>query len=518
MNPRVRLDQVRHTRPATADHLWHWLRAYTGVAVARSPVCRDHRPPFDWVADLWLKRPPQALVLGPRGGGKSFLSALLTHLESRFWPRLGTRILGGSKSQSAQIFEALAAAILDGRGPGGSDRDQVAELLKTEAKYRNGSAVSILAASPTSVRGPHVASLRLDEVDEIDPDLRESALGMCMDLRGVSAQVVMTSTWHRVGGPMAGLIERGRSGAFPVYSFCAFEALERCPDGRSGPYVGGDALYERCPECPLKPWCHSGRDRNGNVPLAKLSAGHYGIGALVQKVQSVSARVFEADYLCRGPKADGVWFPGFSEARHVSDRAEYDPALPVHVSVDSGVFTGAVFFQVRRDPKGRPAVNVFADHLSEGWTAEANGRHLVGRRQSACGKALVRWSTDSAGGARNPIGPTVVAEYERAGMRPLDRWPVRPVADSLAILEALVTPADGVPCLTVHPRCRDLIAALQGYRRARRQGQWQDRPEDPQHPAEDLVDALRGGLALEFPDGIGPVVRPKPRPAGRFLY
>ena len=163
-----------------------------------------------------LERPSLCLWHGPRGSGKSFLSALDTHLCSRFNPRHETRILGGSKAQSEQIYRALIEAVVDGRGDYGSDAATITRLLKTEATYANGSRVAILAASPTSVRGPHVPSLKLDEVDEIDPDIRESALGMAMEIRGQRASVLMTSTWHRLGGPMSTLIERGHAGEFPV--------------------------------------------------------------------------------------------------------------------------------------------------------------------------------------------------------------------------------------------------------------------------------------------------------------
>lgn len=440
-------------------------------------------------------------MLGSRGSGKSFLSAILTHLESRHTPRLGTRILGGSKAQSGQIFEGITKAVLEGEGRGGSDRDVLRELLRTEAHYRNGSHVSILAASRTSVRGPHVARLRLDEVDEIEAELRDAAMGMCMDLNGETASAVLTSTWHRIGGPMGELLERGRAGAFPVYASCAFEVLEHCPPERSGPYVGGDACCERCPECPLVKWCHAERDRNGGVPLAKLSDGHYGIGALIQKARGVSARVFEADYLCRGPKADGVWFRGFDQAAVVTPRAEYAPALPVHLAIDSGVFTGAVAFQVAAAAAGAPPrVSVFAEYLSEGVPAFQAAAAVLETLAGRVGSRLRVW-TDPAGGARNPIGPTVLAEYERAGLK-ATAWPGGPVADGLALVEALLSPAAGPPALSIHPSCARLIEALGHYRRARRAGQWQDYPEDPQHPHEDLVDALRGGLRAALPDGL----------------
>ncbi len=493
---RLRPCQIADAPPRTPEGLWAWVLAFTGIRIAREPVCPGHCSPWKFFSEMYFGRPSLAVVLGARGAGKSFLSALDTHMTSRFRPRHGTRILGGSRSQSEQVYRVLRETIHDGSGPLGSDASSIARLLKTEARYRNGSEVAILAASSRSVRGPHVPSLKLDEVDEIDIELREAAMGMCMARGGSSASVLMTSTWHRVGGPMEGLVERGRAGEFPLYTFCAFDVLERCPEERSGPNL------EKCPACPLVAYCHDVSD--GGPPLAKRSDGHYAIDALIQKARTTASRTFEADYLCRGPKADGLWFPMFRPETHVELRAEYDPALPVHLAIDSGVFTGAVFFQValRMTTEGLvEEVRVFADYLAEGSTAENHARAIMDVARSRCNGRVDVASTDPAGGARNPVGPTVIAEYERVGLRPLRRWPLGAVADGLALVESFVSPADGRPRLLVHPRCVALTNALRGYRRARRGGQWQDYPEDPQHPHEDLVDALRGGLRACFPEG-----------------
>jgi hypothetical protein len=486
----------RDSPPSRPAALWRWVYSHTGVKIAHRRVCPGHNAPWEYFSDLFFERLPLALVLGSRGAGKSFLSALNAHVTSRWYPGHGTRILGGSRSQSEQVYRALREAVVEGRGPLGSDSHSIARLLKGEAVYRNGSDVVVLAASSTSVRGPHVPSLKLDEVDEIAPELREAAMGMCMARNGSSASVVMTSTWHRVNGPMSGLIERARAGEFPLYTFCTFEVLERCPEERSGPNL------ENCPACPLFPFCHDVDD--GGPPKAKRSAGHYAIDALIQKVRSTGAKTFEADYLCKGPRSEGLWYPAFDEGRHVSFRAEYDPALSVHVAIDSGVFTGAVFFQVGRSAAsegGTEEIRIFADYLAESLPAEQNGRAILNMAMTRCEGRIDCASTDPAGGARNAVGPTVIGEYERAGLNSLRRWPVGPVADGLALIESFVDPADGRPRLVIHPRCASTIQAFQNYRRAKRGGQWQDYPEDPQHPHEDLIDALRGGLRVCFPDG-----------------
>lgn len=480
-------------------------------------MCANHAAPLEFLHQQLIERPPLSLWCGPRGGGKSFVSGLGTWLDSLQYDDHGTRILGGSLAQSEQIYEAVRSfASAHGGAP-------LARINKRSAEFVTGSTVKILAASRTSVRGPHVATLKLDEVDEIPNDIREDSLGMCMALNGVPASVVMTSTWHRVGGPMTTLIEQGQAGAFPVRTFCVFEVLERCPDERSGLFL------ERCPDCPLVRWCHDdlgrtdGADsdaRAKRLPKAKRSNGHYAIDALIQKVRALSPRVFASDYLCLGPRADGVWFTSFDD-RNVTESAEFDPMLPIHVSIDSGVFTGAVLFQVREVDK-LPRVNVFADYMAEGLSAETNALALLELINARCSIASRRVSTDSAGGARNPVGPTVVAEYERVGLkgdRGLEHWPRYEgcVADGLALIEALVRSADDTIGLTVHPRCTRTIAAIQGYLRAKRAGQWQDYPEDPQHPAEDLVDALRGGLKIALPESRKPAYSgPRYKP-GRVL-
>jgi hypothetical protein len=470
---------------------------------------------MDFLEAWCYERPPLSLVLGPRGGGKSYLAALATHVDSIRYDAHGTLVLGGSEAQSRQIYQALK----DFREPLG-DYEPITQLAATRATYCTESFVEYIAASSKSVRGPHVPTLRLDEVDEMDPDIRESSFGMSMAIDGIPASITMTSTWHKVGGPMRGLLESGDNGAYPVYRFCVWEVLERCPDERSG------RALENCPDCPLMTWCHADIDGHGQgLPKAKRSNGHYAIDSLIQKVRGVSKRVFESDYLCIGPKPDGVWFVGFSPDVHVTEAAEYDPALAVHCSVDSGVRAGAVLFQVR---DGR--VNVFADYFREFFDgdlgAEATARDVLDLIGSRCGHAQsagqLRVSTDSAGGSRNPVGPTVLAEYERAGLRGphgLECWPkyAGSVTDQLALLEALLRSADGRVSLTIHPRCTALIESFRGYARKKSAGVWLDVPADEQHPHEEMIDALRGGLKVEMPDGRRPQPALRRYPAGRIF-
>jgi hypothetical protein len=193
---------------------------------------------------------------------------------------------------------------------------------------------------------------------------------------------------------------------------------------------------------------------------------------------------------------EGQWFDTFTDA-NVTDLADYDPALPVHLAVDSGVHTGAVWFQIRGEGDAT-VVTVFADLYETPAVAFKVAGQIL-EKSTAMGVRPNRRTTDPAGKAANAVSESnVLAEYRRAGLH-LDPWPLSTVADSLALLDSFVSVDP--PGLLVHPRCTALIDAFANYRRAKRGGQFVDRPEDPQHPHEEMIDALRGGLQDKYPHG-----------------
>jgi hypothetical protein len=200
---------------------------------------------------------------------------------------------------------------------------------------------------------------------------------------------------------------------------------------------------------------------------------------------------------------EGQWFECFGDG-NVTTEAEFHPNYHVHLAVDSGVHTGAVWFQVRGEGDAT-RITVFGDYYSYGVPAYDAARAIVSRSHELCRGRVDRSTTDPAGKAANAVGPTVLGEYARAGFKP-ESWPSFPgsVADGLGLINSFV--AIDPPALTVHPRCTKLIEAFANYKRAKRAGQFIDRPEDPCHPHEDLLDALRGGLQDKFPEGRRPAL------------
>lgn len=230
-------------------------------------------------------------------------------------------------------------------------------------------------------------------------------------------------------------------------------------------------------------WTATGADYRDNV-LAKLKGTR-------------RKRFFEGLWAA----GEGQWFETFGD-NHVSRLAEFDSRYPVHLAIDSGVHTGAVWFQVHGDGDSLQ-ITVFADLYLFNVPAYDAGLQIMAKSRELGCHRLDRCVTDPAGKASSAVGPTVLGEYARAGLKP-DLWPSYPgsVIDGLSLIDSFVSVDP--PGLLVHPRCTRLIEAFANYKRAKRSGQFIDRPEDPQHPHEEMIDTLRGGLQDKFPEGRRP--------------
>jgi phage terminase large subunit-like protein len=201
---------------------------------------------------------------------------------------------------------------------------------------------------------------------------------------------------------------------------------------------------------------------------------------------------------------EGAWFSRFNVGTHVSETAEFDYRFPVHLAIDAGVsrFVAAVWFQVRSVDQYRHKVTVFADHLTEGLFSEDSAKAI--KQKNDCFPNQGRLDVvriDPASTARTGIGPAAYGEFERVfGARILARAPRHGVADCLDFVESLLCSGN----LILHPRCTNLVASFQNYRRKERGGVLLNEPAENQSPWEDPLDALRYGIRDRFPEGNAP--------------
>ncbi len=226
-------------RPTTDDELHAAVKKYFNVDIPRRKVCKDHEAPFTAFADAYFARNTVSVWKASRGfGGKSMLLALLGLAEAVF---LGAKcnILGGSGEQSERVLnyingEEMPHAFWNAPNAprsliiGGSESevaDNARGVTKKMIKLTNGGYLKALMASSRSVRGPHPQRLRLDEVDEMEMNIFDSALGQPMKRFGIEEHTVASSTHHYSNGTMTAILKRATEQGWKIYEWCYRENL-----------------------------------------------------------------------------------------------------------------------------------------------------------------------------------------------------------------------------------------------------------------------------------------------------
>lgn len=207
--------------PQTDDELYELVWTLWGVRIPRTPVCVDHVPPFTAFADAFFGRSPVSVWKASRGfGGKSRTLAYLVLTEAVV---LGAEVnlLGGSGAQALNIHDAMK----DGWDHPLAPRHMVTSETNIMTRLNNRAWVKALMASQRSVRGPHPQRLRLDEIDEMDIEILDSAMGQPMprvrdDGFVIDTQTVMSSTHQYPDKTMTEIILRAGDKGWPVYEWC----------------------------------------------------------------------------------------------------------------------------------------------------------------------------------------------------------------------------------------------------------------------------------------------------------
>jgi hypothetical protein len=294
--------------------LHDFVRFFYGLDVPERPLCPGHDAPFAYVAGAFFETFADALVWACRGGGKTELGSVVTHLDSIFKPGCETRILGGSLAQSQRMYEHLSRKWWPH-----FDHLLIGEPLARRTELRNGATIELLTQSERSVRGQRVPKVKCDEVEEFDPEVWEAVQFVTQSRPAgpgrerVRASLQALSTMHRPYGLMNDLVAQAEAGAFRLFRWCLWEVIEPCRD------------YD-CSRCLL--W----EDCGGK---ARRAEGFFSIEDARAISRRSSRESWEAEMLCRRPSREGLVYREFDPTRHVIDYA-FDANRPTYAALDFG--------------------------------------------------------------------------------------------------------------------------------------------------------------------------------------
>lgn len=209
--------------PNNDNELWHVVRALWGVVIPRH-TCGNpgHTAPFQAFADAYFRRNGSIqLWHGSRGlSGKSYMLSILGITEA-FLHGGDVNLLGGSLAQSTNIHEHMRMAMNSVNAP----RFMIETESQTMIRLTNNARIRPLTASQRTVRGPHPPFLILDEIDEMDIDILDAALGQPMPQKNYLGEIVepytvMCSTWQNPDGTFTEVRRRFEERELPIIQWC----------------------------------------------------------------------------------------------------------------------------------------------------------------------------------------------------------------------------------------------------------------------------------------------------------
>lgn len=293
--------------PRTHEELWWTVRVMFGVTIPRTRVCPDHVAPFEAFADAYFRTctigegEPYSITRviwhASRGlAGKSKTLATLG-LSVGYIDGAEVTVLGGSQAQSTNVHNYMVKGMESKNLP----REMALDITATKISLTNASEMRPLPASQKTVRGPHPSVLLCDEVDEMDIDIYDAALGQPMPQDNnfgykVPVLTVISSTWQNPDGTLTEIFRRQEEqepindqgdALTPIYRWCYKENhAELNPVTIID--VNTKAVVGRLPK--------EKADLLDNNTLAKQPEGWLEQETIDDKKNSVSAEMFRTEY------------------------------------------------------------------------------------------------------------------------------------------------------------------------------------------------------------------------------
>lgn len=285
----------------------------TNVKVSTKVNCgKNHCSQLKFLTDILMGWVQDFLIWACRGGSKTYFLGLISWLFCGMNEGIENKLLGGSQAQSEKAYKAMDDFWLHSKL---SKEYLVDEPMKTRTDWKNGSNTEILTASTKSVRGPHPQILLLDEIDEMDEQIYDSALSQPQSKNNFKAMTGIASTNHRQIGTMGKAIQSANEGAFKLYKYCVWEVLESCKD-------------YNCSTCKLSSLCPGKQMKNAD--------GYYKIDDFIGKLSKLSMYVLKLDWLCDTPGSkDAVYAEEWDPDIHIVD-IDFNEKYDVWLSFDWG--------------------------------------------------------------------------------------------------------------------------------------------------------------------------------------
>lgn len=226
--------------PADSDSMVDWLEqeviSQQGDRLRIRGVPRLEEMVRWFISQLQGRERIRSAILGPRGGGKTFLVAAIQMLAARWYGGSSTN-LGGSKEQAARCYAHILRTIQAPAQPDGFSGDfgdHVLSSILSKTTLLSHSEIEVLAASSRSVRGAHpkgpsgLGMVVIDEAALVDDSIVDAAKKQIVTAS--PSAVIQTST---MGTDQKGawwrLTQNPKNYGYHLFAYDVFDVAARCP-------------------------------------------------------------------------------------------------------------------------------------------------------------------------------------------------------------------------------------------------------------------------------------------------
>lgn len=237
--------------------------------------------------DLYSLRVRKAVALAPRGGGKTYGAAVLATALFLF-KNFDVGIVAGSETQALTLYSYITDWL---ERPEAEAFVTIEKLTSTYLVSARKNRIVARTASPKSIRGLHLgrkvrgALLILDEEAEAEPDVVRAARFI---VRTAAPPLILRqSTYHRITGSFADLVENHKSQGYTSYKWDSFDIAKACP-----------YECENCPEPEFRDKYCKGK--------AKHSQGWVSIDEILTEWRDTNRETFEVEVMGMRPASAGL--------------------------------------------------------------------------------------------------------------------------------------------------------------------------------------------------------------------
>jgi hypothetical protein len=234
--------------------------------------------------DLYSLKTRKAVVLAPRGGGKTFGAAILATAFFLF-KDFDAGIVAGSETQALTLYSYILEWL---ELP--ETEESVDRLRRSDLAGIHGNRIVAKTASARSIRGMHLgrgkrgALLIIDEEAEAEEDVVRAARYTVRTAE--PALILRASTFHKLTGSFARLVEDCSSQGYELYRWSSFDIARPCP-------------YE-CKCCPVNEF----REKYCKGK-AKQSQGWIDIDEIAGEWRDTNRETFEVEVMGLRPASAG---------------------------------------------------------------------------------------------------------------------------------------------------------------------------------------------------------------------